>query len=162
MTDRQTSGADREPNLIFPALAGFYAACAPVTYALLRIAFGLTILTHGIPKAFGLPHGSIADPMAGATAMIVKLHLPAAPQLAVAAMLLETIGAIGLAAGAFTRFFAAALAVEMLVICFAHAQAFAWIDRGFEYPMILGFIALHIAMRGGGRFALDRVMPRTL
>jgi putative oxidoreductase len=163
MTDPHVAGASREPGLFFPSLAGFYATFSPVTYALLRIAFGLVILTHGLPKALGTSHGTMANPMAGATNMIANvLHLPAAPVLAVAAMLLETVGAIGVAAGILTRFFAAALAVEMLVICFAHAPTFAWIDRGFEYPMVLGFVALHIAIKGGGGFAVDRLLPRTL
>ncbi len=149
-------------GLFFPALAGFYERFSPVTYALLRAAFGLVILTHGVPKALRTPHGMMADPMASATAMIARLHLPAAPHLAFAAMLLETVGALCLAAGLLTRFFAAALAIEMLVICFAHAPTFAWIDRGFEYPLMLGFIALHIAIKGGGDWALDRVIPKTL
>lgn len=158
---QQPCGVDRQ-RLLFPGLAGFYARLSPVTYSLLRIAFGLIVLTHGLPKALGGPHGSIADPLAGATALIARMHLPAASELAYAAMLLETVGAVAVAAGLFTRFFGAALAVEMLVICFAHAHAFAWIDRGFEYPLMLGFVALHIAIKGGGRFALDSALPRTL
>jgi putative oxidoreductase len=162
MSSSLASGPNRGLNLIFPVLGSFYKTCSPITYGLLRIAFGLVILTHGLPKALGTSHGMMADPMAGATAMIEKLNLPAAPQLAVAVMVLETVGAIGVAAGVFTRFFAAALAVEMLVICFGHAPTFAWIDRGFEYPMMLGFIALHLAIKGGGRFAVDQVLPKTL
>jgi putative oxidoreductase len=152
-----------QTGLFFPGLGRFYEAMSPITYALLRIAYGLVILTHGIPKALGIPHGTMADPMAGATNMIAnKLHLPFAPALAFSAMLLETVGALGVATGIYTRFFAAALAIEMLVTCFAHAPTFAWIDRGFEYPMMLGFIALHIAITGSGRLAIDNLLPKTL
>ncbi|WP_420963113.1 DoxX family protein [Brucella sp. IR073] len=148
---------------LFPKLAPFYAAMQPVTYALLRASFGLIILTHGIPKALGLPHGSMADPLAGATNLIANvLHLPFPYALAIAAMLLETIGAVAVAAGFMTRAFAAALAVEMAVICVAHAPTFAWIDRGLEYPLMLGFVALHIAIAGGGRYAVDRLLPKQL
>ncbi|WP_233235049.1 DoxX family protein [Bordetella sp. LUAb4] len=153
---------DRD-RLLIPALGSFYHRADPLAYALLRIAFGLVILTHGIPKVLGESHGSMGDPMAGATNMIANvLNLPFAPQLAVAAMLLETVGAIAVATGFVTRFFAAALTVEMVVICFAHAPTFAWIDRGFEYPLILAFLALYIAIMGGGRYSLDRWLPRAL
>lgn len=154
---------DHAEALLFPALGGFYRAAGPLSHAFLRIGFGLVILTHGLPKAFRTPHGSIADPMTGATNMIANvLHLPFPHALAVAAMLLETVGAAALAAGLMTRFFAAALAVEMAVICLAHAPTFAWIDRGFEYPLMLGLVALHLALAGGGRYAVDRYLPKTL
>jgi putative oxidoreductase len=105
----------------------------------------------------------MADPMTGATNMIANvLHLPFPGAFAVAAMLLETIGAMAVAAGFMTRAFAAALAVEMAVICVAHAPTFAWIDRGFEYPLMLGFVALNIAVTGGGRYAVDRWLPKQL
>jgi putative oxidoreductase len=156
------SPASSTPYL-FPRLASFYTATQPITYALLRASFGLIILTHGIPKAFGIPHGSMANPMAGATNLIANvLHLPFPHLLAIAAMLLETVGAIAVAAGFMTRAFAAALAVEMAVICLAHAPTFTWIDRGFEYPLMLGFVALHIAIAGGGRYSVDRLMPKQL
>lgn len=146
-----------------PRLAPFYLKMQPITYALLRISFGLIILTHGIPKAFGTPHGSMADPMTGATNMIANvLHLPFPYALAVAAMLLETVGAIAVTVGFMTRAFAAALAVQMAVICIAHAPTFAWIDRGYEYPLMLGFVALHIAITGGGRYGADRWLAKQL
>ena len=150
-------------SYFFPGLLPFYLQMQPITYALLRISFGLIILTHGIPKAFGLPHGSMADPMAGTTNMIANvLHLPFPDALALAAMLLETVGAIAVAAGCMTRFFAAALAVQMAVICLAHAPAFAWIDRGYEYPLMLGFVALHIAITGSGCYGADRWLSKQL
>ena len=92
--DQSTSG---HPRLLFPFLAQFYTRGEPITYALLRIAFGLSILTHGIPKLLGMPHGSMADPMAGTTNLIGNvLGLPFAPQLAIFVALLETFGAIAL------------------------------------------------------------------
>ena len=92
------------PRLLFPFLAQFYTRGEPITYALLRVAFGLSILTHGIPKLFGMPHGSMADPMAGTTNLIGNvLGLPFAPQLAIFVALLETFGAIAIAIGFGTR-----------------------------------------------------------
>lgn len=150
-------------RLFFPVLAPFYQTGTILSYALLRVMFGLVLLSHGLPKALGTSHGSLANPMAGATNMIANvLHLPFAPLLATAAMLLETVGAVAIIVGLMTRPLAAALAVEMAVICFAHGPTFAWIDRGFEYPLVLGFIALHIAIAGGGRFSVDALLGKTI
>jgi len=70
----------------------------PAAYAALRVAFGLILMTHGLPKAPHIPHGSMADPIAASANLIGKvMDLPFAPQLAVLVMLLETIGAAMLA-----------------------------------------------------------------
>ncbi|MCC5810992.1 MAG: DoxX family protein [Ectothiorhodospiraceae bacterium] len=145
------------PRLFFPFLAQFYTRGEPITYALLRIAFGLSILTHGIPKLLGLPHGSMADPMAGTTHLIGNvLGLPFAPQLAIFVALLETFGAIAIAIGLGTRLLGLMFTVQMIVICFAIGPTYPWIDRGIEYPIMLGFVSLLLAVRGGGRYSVDR------
>ena len=75
-------------------------------YAVLRIVFGIVLFTHGLPKALGTSHGSMADPMAGSINLIQNvLGLPFAPQLAFLVMLLETGGAIMLVLGLCTRRF---------------------------------------------------------
>ena len=164
LLERPGAGSgDARATHLFPSLQPFYSTMQPVTFALLRASFGLVVLTHGIPKALGPPHGSMADPMAGATNLIANvLHLPFPAAFAVAAMILETVGALAVAVGFMTRAFAAALAVEMAVICLVHAPTFAWIDRGFEYPLVLGFVALHIAIAGSGRYGVDRWLPKSL
>lgn len=156
-----TLDCSRTGRYVFPSLEAIYRAGEPVVYALLRVGFGLIILTHGLPKALGTPHGSMADPMAGATSLIANvLGLPFAPQLAVVAMLLETAGAIAVAVGIGTRLIAAVLAIEMVVICFIHAPTFAWIDRGFEYPLMLSLVALYLSVRGGGPYSIDRLLSK--
>ena len=140
--------AARDARLLIPALGPFYAAAAPIASALLRVAFGLTIVTHGVPKLLGTAHGSMADPMAGSTGLIgTVLGLPFAPQLALFVA---------------PRLFAPMLAVQMAVICLALGPTYPWIDRGVEYPLILGFIALWIALQGGGRWSADRLLGREL
>ncbi len=152
-----------ETRLIFPRLEGFYRSAAPLSRAALRLAFGLTIMTHGLPKLTGSAHGSMADPLAGSTNLIANvLHLPFAPQIAVLVALLETFGGLAVAAGLATRLFAPMFAVQMLFICLALGPTYPWIDRGFEYPLILGFIALLIAIEGGGALSLDRRIGREL
>lgn len=138
-------------------MGGFYDRGEVVSYALLRVGFGLIILAHGIPKLLGLPHGSMADPLGGAARLIESnLGLPFAPQLAITITALETAGALALAAGLFTRLLAPMFAVQMLKICFALRANFAWIDRGYEFPLVLGLIALLLSFRGGGELSLDR------
>lgn len=162
LTDPQGS-AGRDARLLLPALGPFYAAATPIASALLRVAFGLTIVTHGVPKLLGTAHGSMADPMAGSTNLIgAVLGLPFAPQLALFVALLETFGGLAVAAGFATRLFAPMLAVQMAVICLALGPTYPWIDRGIEYPLILGFIALWIALQGGGRWSVDRLLGREL
>lgn len=136
-------------------LIGDPLAAEPWGYALLRIGYGLTLATHGWPKLLGVSHGSMADPLAGTTRLIEGvLGLPFAPQLAIVVGLLEGIGGPMLAIGLLTRPLAAAFAVQMVVICIATGPTYPWIDRGIEYPIVLGLVAVAIAMRGSGLVAL--------
>jgi putative oxidoreductase len=149
--------------LLFPWLAGFYARGQMASYVLLRIAFGITIATHGVPKLTGNAHGSMANPMAGSVNLIENvLGLPFAPQLALFIALLETVGGLAVAVGFATRLFAPMLAIQMAAICLALGPTYPWIDRGIEYPIILGFIALLISMNGGLAWALDTRLGREL
>ncbi|KAA6123175.1 DoxX family protein [Cupriavidus cauae] len=131
----------------------------PVAYLLLRIVFGIVMMTHGLPKLLGTSHGSMADPMAGATRLIAEvLHLPGAPVLAWLVAVLETFGGAMLAAGAWTRPLAALMTVQMIAICYIHRQHFAWIDRGMEYLLVLLAVVLLIAARGGGAWSVDAAL----
>lgn len=131
----------------------------PLAYLLMRIVFGIVMMTHGLPKLLGTSHGSMADPMAGATRLIAEvLRLPGAPVLAWLVAVLETFGGAMLVAGAFTRPLAALMTLQMIAICYIHRQHFAWIDRGMEYPLVLLSVALLIAARGGGAWSLDAVL----
>ncbi|RWH72958.1 MAG: DoxX family membrane protein [Mesorhizobium sp.] len=144
-----------------PSLAPFYERAKPISYALLRTAFGLTIVTHGVPKLLGLQHGAMADPMKGSIDLIERvLNLPFAPQLAAFVAALETFGGLAVAAGCATRLVALMLAVEMIFVSIALGPTFPWIDRGIEYPMILGFVALFIWARGGSVYSIDRLVGR--
>jgi putative oxidoreductase len=133
----------------------------PWSYLLLRAAFGLMLMTHGIPKLLGRSHGSMADPMAGSVHLIGNvLHLPAPVAIGWFIALLEGVGGLMLALGLLTRWVAPMVVVQMLVICWLLAPTFPWIDRGFEYPLMLAVAALLIAMRGGGRASLDDWLAR--
>ena len=162
MTLGLRAGRDAD-RLIFPRLAGFYAAAAPAGELLLRVVLGVTMVTHGLPKLLGEAHGSMADPMAGSMNLIgTVLGLPGAELLASFVMLLETFGGAALALGLLTRVVAPMFAVEMAVICLALGPTWPWIDRGIEYPFLLGVLMLRFTFTGGGRFSLDRLIGREL
>lgn len=132
----------------------------PAAYALLRFAFGAILFTHGWPKALGISHGSMADPMAGSIRLIDQvMGLPFAPQLAFLVMLLETVGAAALAVGFCTRWVALAFTVEMIGICVALGPTWPWIDRGIEYPVLMAALAAYVVVRGGGAYAVEGRMP---
>lgn len=145
-----------QQKLLIPAMAVPYARAEPVLYALLRFGFGVVMLTHGIPKALGTPHGSMADPMAGSIHLIQNvMGLPFAPQLAFLVMLLETAGALMLAVGLWVRPVALLMAVQMVGISYALGPTWPWIDRGIEFPVLMGLLALYMAVRGSGRCSVD-------
>lgn len=163
--DAMTSGVQRlgATPLLFPALRRFYEIANPLTYALLRASFGLILLTHGLPKLLGASHGAMANPFANSVNFITNsLHFPAPVAFGYFVMLLETFGAVMLAAGLLTRLIAPMVAVQMAIICLIHYPKWAWIDRGMEYPFLMGLVALHIAFRGGGRFSVDRLLGKEL
>jgi putative oxidoreductase len=76
--------------------------------------------------------------------------------------LLETFGGLAVALGLATRFVAPMLAVQMLFISVALGPTYPWIDRGIEYPLMLGFVALLISVHGGGRYSIDGRIGREL
>ncbi len=54
------------------------------------------------------------------------------------------------------------VAVETATICFVMGPNWIWLDREIEYPLLMGFLALYVAFRGGDRYSLDRLVGREL
>jgi putative oxidoreductase len=144
-----------QPKLLFPQLQSFYRCAEPLSWALIRITAGLMLIPHGWPK---LMMG------VGATAQmaLVKRGIAPAEPLAVVLIALETLGGLCVALGLFTRFWAAAITIEMGVIVYHHLPKFGWTGPGYEYPLFWGLVMLAIALRGGGPYSLDRVIGREL
>jgi putative oxidoreductase len=149
------NGAHSEPKLLIPQLKPFYDFVEPLSWLLVRLTVGVMILPHGIPK---LQAGVAAT---AATALTRRGIAPAEP-LAVVLIVLETVGGICVALGLFTRFFAAAIAIEMAVIAWHYLPKFGWTGPGYEYPLMWGLIMVAIALRGGGPWSLDRKIGRQL
>ncbi|WP_042728675.1 DoxX family protein [Pseudomonas fluorescens] len=152
------------PTRLRAALAALNARALrlePYLYAMLRTVFALVLFTHGLPKALGTAHGSMADPMAASINLIQNvMGLPFATQLAVLVMLLETVGAVMLAIGLATRGVALLIAVQMLAISYALGPTWPWIDRGIEFPVLMGCLALYLVARGGGAYSADAHLLR--
>jgi putative oxidoreductase len=148
--------AQAEPKLLLPILRPFYDAVTPLSWLIVRVAVGWNLLVHGWGKV-----------MAGPTEAYLKGFrdigfIPPEPWFW-SGLVIETAGGIALILGLFTRFFAAAAAIEMLVITIVYWKTgFAWTRRGYEYTLMWGLICFAIALRGGGPYSLDRKLGREL
>jgi len=145
-----------EPRLYFPFLRSFYDAVTPLAWPIMRLAVGWNLAVHGWGKL-----------MAGPAAMTpnfvqVGFHDPYA--LIVLLTFVEFVGGICIMFGFFTRFFAAAAAIELAYITFAlyWPTGFSWLKRGYEYTLLWGVVSFAIALRGGGAWSLDRLIRREL
>lgn len=149
--------ARNETKLVFPALADFYTSWRDIGDTLVRVVIGYILFMHGWGKVTGAG-------VAGISAYMAKHGLQPGEAFAIAAMFLETIGAICIILGLFTRFFAAALAIEMgiafLVIHLPHG--FSASKGGFEYLLLLGIVMFAVALRGGGPYSVDRWLGKEL
>ncbi len=144
-----------QPKLLFPQLQAFYRCAEPLSWALVRITAGLMLIPHGWPKLM-MGIGPVAQ-----NALMKRGIAPAEP-LAVILNAIETLGGLCIALGLFTRFFAAAVTIEMAVIVYHHLPVFGWTARGYEYPLMWGLMMLAIVLRGGGPYSLDRQLGREL
>ena len=141
---------EEQPRLLFPALRPLYASLEPLSWLLIRLACGLILAVHGWGK---ISRG--AEAMAPA---FVKMGYEHPVALIYLLIFVEFVGGLAIAAGLFTRFFAAAVTIEMAVITFLHylPNGFSWLNRGYEFTLMWGLLALAILIRGGGPYSLDR------
>jgi putative oxidoreductase len=148
-----------EPRPIMPSLAGFYSHARDLSWVVVRLTAGGMLLVHGIMKVMPMVEKGVVPTIeAFATGVMARRGIEPAMAAAYAVFFLETVGAVMIILGLFTRFFAAALAVEFAIITFvAHWPAgFAAGRGGWEYPLFWGLILFAIALRGGGPYSLDR------
>jgi putative oxidoreductase len=133
------------PRLFIPPLRAFYDWSVPFSYTLIRVAAGLMLLPHGIPK---LMRG--IDPLTG-----FFEHRGLHPAWLVAGVVLfnETLGGLFVAVGFLTRLCAASLAIEMAVI------SWGFVPEGYgraELTLMWGLVMFAIALGGGGPYSIDR------
>jgi putative oxidoreductase len=148
--------AEREPQPLLPFLTPFYDFIIPWTWPLVRVAVGWDLMVHG--------YGKILRGMSGQAETLARSGFDWGVPFAVFLTIVELGGGICIALGLLTRFWAAAIAIEMGVLTFYlyWGNGFSWLNRGYEYTLLWGMIALAIALRGGGPYSLDRKIGREL
>lgn len=141
------------PKLIIPALRRFYERAAPFSYPLIRFATGAILVPHGVQKL-------IAAPVSRYAANIGAKGLPLPELLAYLTFFTESVAALCLAIGLFTRIAAAMVGIQMLVIVFFFQWRFGyfWTNRGYEFALLWALLCIAIFLRGGGRYSVDHLI----
>lgn len=143
-------------RLIFPGLAGLYRGLAPFAYAFMRFSTGMVMVPHGVVKLF---QGGAAATAKGALGGL-------GPDLSLAVAYfvggVELFGALMLAVGFLTRLAALTIAIEMTVIVFVilWPHGYFWTKQGYEFALLWDLLCLGILVRGGGRYSVDRFLPK--
>lgn len=144
---------------ILPVFAPLYAALDKVAFTAIRVVTGLLLLPHGAQKLFGLFGGSLD----GTAGFLGSVGYPAPYFLAVLIGAVEFFGGLMLVFGFLTRPAAVAVAIFMAFAAafhMTHFGSFFWTSKGFEYPLLWGIVAAFIAVKGGGRYSIDRRIGR--
>ena len=141
--------ADSEPALFLPFLQPLYRIFHCIHWPMIRLVAGGALFVHGYAKLVA----GVGAEVAAMTHFGIQPALPAA----LAVMFIETVGALCIVTGLFTRFFAAAVCIEFAVLLMSAPP-----KSGPEYVIVWGLIVLAIAMRGGGPFSLDRWIGKEL
>ena len=125
----------------------------PVAGTLLRNIVGIMFLMH-VSVKFKIGAAAVA------ANIMAKNGLEPALLFAYTVIVLETVGGICLIVGLFTRFFAAALAIQILIaLVFVHLpKGYAAGGGGYEYVLLIGAVCFVIAIRGGGPYSVDRMI----
>jgi putative oxidoreductase len=142
---------------------------------LLRIVAGITLAAHGYPKLFGGP--GKRPPKALAAAMgpnypaaversgpgfgagLEKMGVPYPKLAAATSGLTELAGGLALAGGLLTRPVAFAVAFNMGVASYkAHWKNGFYGQGGFEFPLLLGTVALCLGLTGPGSLSIDHLI----
>ena len=125
------------------ALYGTLERLRPTVLSILRIVAALVFLQHGLSKVFGFPAPG-----------------PALTGLLIVAAFLETIGAVLLLVGAYTRLVAFLLSGEMAVAYFlAHEPRSPYpLVNGGDAAILFCFIFLYLVFAGGGPISVDRLV----
>ena len=142
-------------RLIVPGMAGVYQRFAPYSYAFMRFVTGAILVPHGIQKVFT---GSIDR----FTTNIGGKGIPFPELLAYLVFFTESVGAICLAIGLFTRIAAAMVGIQMLVITFMFQWQYGyfWTNRGYEFALMWTLLCVAIWFRGGGRYSVDHCIGK--
>jgi putative oxidoreductase len=138
------------------------------SYVLLlqRIVLGIVILPHGLQKVFGWFGGYGFDGTMGFFTDTIGAPAP----VGVLVILSDSLGAIALLAGLGTRIAAAGTIATMVgAILLWHLPNGFFMNwggtqagEGFEFHLLALALAIPLAIKGGGAYALDTVVSETV
>src|SRR6185436_12013585 len=136
-------------RLIIPALAPMYERLAPFAYAFMRVATGAVLVPHGIQKI-------MTNWVEKGAGNIEQAGLPFPGLLAYATVFSESVAAICICLGLFTRVAALIVWIQMTVIItvFQWKFGYFWTARGIEYALLWWLLLIAIFFRSGGRYSL--------
>jgi putative oxidoreductase len=151
-----TTGVIDKKRLIFPGLAGLYEIFSPASYSFMRFAAGAVLVPHGIQKIMlgsAVNLGPYIDKTMGVPYPMVWAYL---------AVFAESVAAVCLAIGLFTRLAALILLIHMgvIIVFFQWQYGYFWTGKGIEYALLWWLLYLAIFFRGGGRYSVDRYLGK--
>lgn len=148
-----TYSPDTSTTPIIPALRPLYALLSPVSLTILRVVVGIAFVMHGWPK--------IQAPF-GAAEMVGGIGFQPAWLWSLALSATEFFGGILLILGLLTRPAALATTIVLLVTVWFHWVKLGQGWSGAELSIIWASATLFLAVHGGGRFSLDRLIGREI
>jgi putative oxidoreductase len=151
-----------DPRPVLPFLAGFYAWARELSWPFIRLVLGSLLIFHAVISGKLTGATSVAQFAAGLARRGLEPSLP----LAYVVFFNETIGAVLLILGLFTRVVAASIAIELAVITFVvywpNGFRFNAPGAGAEFTFLWGLMVFAVALRGGGPYSLDRKLGREI
>ena len=133
---------------------------------ILRVLLGVVMFPHGAQKLLGWFGGRGFE--ATVSSFAANFHIP--ELLAILVVLTESVGAVALVLGFFTRPAALAVTVDMVVaVILVHLKVGFFMNwagtakgEGFEYHLLAVAIGLALMIKGGGRWSVDSVVAKKL
>ncbi|OFW14791.1 MAG: hypothetical protein A3F70_07560 [Acidobacteria bacterium RIFCSPLOWO2_12_FULL_67_14] len=121
---------------------------------LLRLVVGLTVTAHGAQKLFGIFGG---DGIAGTGQFFDSIGFRPGRVMATVAGLAEGLGGLAFALGLLTPLASAAILATMAVAIWGvhFDKGFFAQEGGYEYPLVIGAVALSVAFTGAGSLSVD-------
>lgn len=137
-------------------LESAFSGLEPLAMVFLRLAVGIILIVHGIPKLFSTQMGP-----RGFAGYLQSLKVPAPLFFAVVVALVEFLGGIGLIVGLLTRWAALFVSIEFIVAILLVGPQKGFTKgalTGYEFDVTILAGALALLILGAGSISLDGVI----
>ncbi|MGE0651952.1 MAG: DoxX family protein [Alphaproteobacteria bacterium] len=152
------NSSDSSTKPILTWAAALYRPLEPLAWPAIRVITGLNLIPHGAQKLFGAFGGSGLEATA---AGFEKMGYTPGAFWATMVACTEVFGGILIAIGLLTRPAAVAATIFLATaVTFHMGNGFFVGKGGYEYALMWAVLAAAIAVRGGGRFSVDRAIGR--